>query len=159
MHITFLTSQATLRTWAGLTLKQRSILFHRKFPDMKITQNILQRLYAKHHIRRKVVRMVKVAPPDKSKDYERLREMACTKLQAAVDNGIRVIYVDEVAFTKKTIQTRDYSNKYENLKLNQMDVNTDYFTAVASISTDGCVEHVLINKGAIDGNAYGRFLN
>ena len=62
-----------MRTWAGLTLKQRSVLFHRKFPEAKITPNILQRLYAKHQIRRKVVRMVKVAPPSKSEDYERLR--------------------------------------------------------------------------------------
>ena len=125
---------------------------------MKITQNILQRLYAKYQIRRKVVRMVKVPPPGKAHDYERLREMASMKLQAAVDKGVKVIYVDEVAFTKKTIQTRDYSNKYENLQLNELNVNTDYFTAVASISAVGCVEHVLINKGAIDGKAYGRFL-
>ena len=157
-HIAFLTSQATLRTMAGCTLQERSTLFRRKFPNVKITRNILQRLYAKHKIRKKVVRMVKVPPVDKTDEYEKLRITARNRLQVAVDRKARIIFVDEVAFTKKTIQKRDYSNKYDNLKLNEFEVNTNYYTAVASITMTGTVQHVLINQGAINGKAYGRFL-
>jgi hypothetical protein len=63
-----------------------------------------------------------------------------------------------VAFTKRTVLMRDYSNKYVNLSIDEKVLNSEYYTAVASISTEGKVEHLLINQGAINGAAYGRFL-
>ena len=55
-HIDFLTNKDTLQLWAGKTLKQRTVLFHRMFPNKRIAMNSLRRLYLKHGIKRKKVR-------------------------------------------------------------------------------------------------------
>ena len=56
VHIDFLTSPETLKIWAGFPLKERSKLFHRKFPNKRIAVTSLRRLYSTHRIKRKVVR-------------------------------------------------------------------------------------------------------
>ena len=56
----------TLIAQAGLSLKQRCVLFHRVFPEVFISPQALHRLYRKHSIRRKVIRKVKDPPPTKS---------------------------------------------------------------------------------------------
>ena len=61
-HIDFLTSQDTLTRWAGRTLKERSKLFHRTYPDKRIAITSLRRLYLKHRIKRKKVRQEKIKP-------------------------------------------------------------------------------------------------
>ena len=44
-HLRFLTSMHTLEQWSGLTMKQRTVLFHRSFPDKRIAVTSLRRLY------------------------------------------------------------------------------------------------------------------
>ena len=56
-HVDFLTSMHTLEQWAGLTMKQRTVLFHRRFPDTRIAVTTMRRLYLRHGIRRKKVRL------------------------------------------------------------------------------------------------------
>ncbi len=46
-HLAFLTSMHTLEQWAGLTMKQRTVLFHRQFPDKRIAVTSLRRLTPK----------------------------------------------------------------------------------------------------------------
>ena len=55
-HIDFLVSPRTLERWAGFTMKQRTVLFHRQFTNKRIACTTLRRLYAKHGIKRKKVR-------------------------------------------------------------------------------------------------------
>jgi len=64
-HDSFLTAPATLKLWAGKTLLQRSILFHRHFPAKFISATSLCRLYKKHKIKRKVITRFKGATEDK----------------------------------------------------------------------------------------------
>ena len=56
-HVQYLTSLHTLEQWSGLTMKQRTVLFHRRFPDKRIAITTLRRLYLRHGIRCKKVRM------------------------------------------------------------------------------------------------------
>jgi len=55
-HVDFLTSPKTLEIWAGETLRMRTILFHRQFPNKRIAVTSLRRLYLRHGIKRKKVR-------------------------------------------------------------------------------------------------------
>ena len=55
-QIDFLLKKETLILWAGRTLKERSILFHRRFPHKKIAVTSLRRLYSANGIKRKIVR-------------------------------------------------------------------------------------------------------
>ena len=58
-HVKFLTSLHTLEQWSGLTMKQRTVLFHRRFTDKRIAVTSLRRLYLRHGIRCKKVRLEK----------------------------------------------------------------------------------------------------
>ena len=55
-HIDFLVNPRTLERWAGFTMKQRAIYFHRQFTNKRIAVTTLRRLYSKHGIKRKKVR-------------------------------------------------------------------------------------------------------
>ena len=44
-HIDFLLSPITLERWAGLTMKKRTVYFHRKFMNKRIAVTTLRRLY------------------------------------------------------------------------------------------------------------------
>ena len=61
-HIDFLISPFTLEKWAGITMKKRTVYFHRKFVNKRIAVTSLRRLYLQHGIRCKKVRQEKVMP-------------------------------------------------------------------------------------------------
>ena len=44
-HVAFLTDARNLEAWSGKTLKERTVLFHRRFPDKRIAVTSLRRLY------------------------------------------------------------------------------------------------------------------
>jgi len=54
-HIDFLCSQSTLNDWAHLSLIQRARMFHRTFPEIKISASTLQRTYKKYGISYKFI--------------------------------------------------------------------------------------------------------
>ena len=58
-HVNFITGMHTLEQWSGLTMRQRTVLFHRQFPDKRIAVTSLRRLYLRHGIRCKKVRLAK----------------------------------------------------------------------------------------------------
>ena len=45
LHLDYLCNQRTLREWAHLSLIQRSVMFHRTFPEIKISPSLLWRTY------------------------------------------------------------------------------------------------------------------
>ena len=61
-HYDFLLDPRTLEKWAGFTMKQRTILFHRQFTDKRIAVTSLRRLYLRNGMRCKKVRQEKVMP-------------------------------------------------------------------------------------------------
>ena len=55
-QIDFLLKKETHILWAGRTLKERTVLFYRRFPHKKIAVTSLRRLYLANGIKRKIVR-------------------------------------------------------------------------------------------------------
>ena len=115
VHVDFLLSPVTLEQWAGLTLKQRTVRFHRQFTDKRIAVTSLRRLYLSHGVRRKKVRKEKVLPP---RLKERYTEQCCAVLaniHAAKSSGRKLVYCDEIVFSKLALQTKEWSTKNTNL--------------------------------------------
>ena len=61
-HYDYLTSQDTLIAWCGFSIRDRCILFHRKFPNKTISTKRLSSIYKRNNISNKVVRKVKKTP-------------------------------------------------------------------------------------------------
>ena len=69
----------------------------------------MSKLYKKNKIKLKAFRLFKM-PPNYSVDrFIRLVDEVKEQLRDAKSKGLRIIYLDEIVFTKWTYQTRDYA--------------------------------------------------
>ncbi len=114
-HVAFLTSMHTLEQWAGLTMRQRTVLFHRRFTDKRIAVTTLRRLYLRHGIRCKKVRLEKTMTQRVRRNFVQ----NCQRLLAEMDQAKRedrlLVFADEILFTKRALKMREWSAKNSNL--------------------------------------------
>ena len=82
-QLNFLFSEETLKLWSALTLKERVILFHRKFPHKRVSVTGLRRLYKKNKIKCKQVVQRKGMPQHTKDSFEDNREIILTELDKA----------------------------------------------------------------------------
>ena len=64
--------------------------------------------------------------------------------QAEVEKR-KIIYLDEIMFTKRTWLDKAYSHKFTNLAVNQEDIYTGYRSVIAALSEEKGVEHLFID--------------
>ena len=81
------------------------MLFHRHFGNHRINPTLLRKFYALHKIRRKHVKFTKEINPDKEHEYEKWRVDLKDTIANLKEDGYKIIYLDEVVFTSKTIKT------------------------------------------------------
>ena len=53
-----------------------------------------------------------------------------------------LIFVDETVFSKRTINSKDYSQEYTNISVQEKDLYCSYVSAVAAVSYDTGLELV-----------------
>ena len=83
----------------GLTLEQRAILLHRKFPEVKITRGQLWWTYHKNGVSRKAIRRTKLLTPVQKTKLQPQVEQLRDKFREALAAKRSIIYIDEVMFT------------------------------------------------------------
>ena len=96
----------------------------------------LTRLYAKHGVKRKKVRMIKELSLKAQNEFEDNKQRIISDLQHARDNQMQVVYMDEVVFSKRGFPTRCYSNKGVNTTVKQRDVYSGFRTVIAAVNSD-----------------------
>ena len=118
-HIKFLTNPQTLQRWAGCSLKQRAIYFHRQFTDKRIAVTSLRRLYQKHGIKRKKVRQEKSNPWKDRRGYVEECQQRLDQLAYHRARGRLIVFLDETVFSKKALKLQEYSAKNTSLCVEQ----------------------------------------
>ena len=93
-----------MERWAGFSLKYRTTLFHRTFPEKRIAVTSLRRLYLKQGIKRKKVRQEKYLPPRTQASFKENCQKLRQELNEAREEGRMIIFLDEINFTKRSIQ-------------------------------------------------------
>ena len=84
-------------------MKRRTILFHRRFTNKRIAVTSLRKLYLKHGLRRKRVRMEKVMPPAaRARFVDECRNLV-ERLRLMTYQGRMIVFLDEIVFTKLSI--------------------------------------------------------
>ena len=114
-HVEFLTSMYTLEQWSGLTMKQRTVFFHRQFPDKRIAVTSLRRLYLRHGIRRKKVRLEKAMTQRVRRNFEQNCKNLLAEMEQAKCEGRILVFSDETLFTKRALKQHEWSAKSTNL--------------------------------------------
>ena len=102
-HLDFLLSSETLKRSAGKSLAERSALFSQQFPGKRIAKTTLQRLYRQHKIKRKAVKITKCYKEKHLASYQKWKEIVLQKLKEVADGGLKLVWLDEVNFTKRSI--------------------------------------------------------
>ena len=135
-HLRFLTSMHTLEQWSGMTMKQRTILFHRRFTDKRIAITTLRRLYLRHGIRCKKVRLAKTMTQRVRRNFVQNCKDLLAEMEQAEREGRILVFADETLFTKRAMKQREWSAKNTNLTADQEDVYVGYRAALASMTAE-----------------------
>jgi hypothetical protein len=139
-HIQYLLEPRTMELYAGKTMKERTILFHRKFSNKIIAVTSLRRLYLQRGCRVKKVRQDKFLPPKIAVDYKERCKICLDEIKLARSEGRRIIYVDETLFTKLAFKSKEWSAKNTNLSVDQVDIYTGYRAVIASMTEERGME-------------------
>ena len=70
----------------------------------------------------------------------------------------KIIWLDEVNFTKLALQKREWSNKLTNINVDQATVYRGYVSVCAAITEDTGIEALAIQRKAFNAKEYIQFL-
>jgi hypothetical protein len=96
-------------------LAERCMLFHRAFPEVKITPSYLATIYRKNKIKRKAVKLVKSLPNHLAQKVPAKLIMMKSEVRAALAEGRKLVFVDEAMFTTAARITHSYAQKNANV--------------------------------------------
>lgn len=68
------------------------------------------------------------------------------------------MYLDEITFTKRSFQTKDYSQKGDNQKVDQQRVYSGYHCAVVTVSAEKGLEGFEVYARAVKGPDFAKHL-
>ena len=134
LHLEHLTSGATLKRQIGMSLAERAADFSRCFPSKKISSTTLARIYKKHAVRKKKVRVTKLPNKKERKKIKRSTEQAKADLEHYQWRGFRIIYIDETMITKSTIGTHEWSKKHQNYEMDMKSYAKETIAVLAGVS-------------------------
>ena len=72
-------------------------------------------------------------------------------IEQAKREGRRIIYMDEVCFSKRSLKLREWSKKNTNLTVDQKDVYVGYRSVIASMTEETGIGLIKIHDQACDG--------
>ena len=130
----YLLHPETLRAWAHLSLKQRAVMFHRQFPELKISASLLQRTYRAGGVRYKYIRKVKKQIDYTSEHYLGLFQKMLQLLRQAKLDGFKVVFLDEAVFTFNTFNTKAWAGAYDSIKVNEQNLRVRTQAIIAGVS-------------------------
>ena len=139
-------------------MKERVALFHRKHGEVKISTSTLRNLYKKNGVKRKVfihIKSLKIKDPQKH--VAKVDEMK-SQLRKALNQGRRIIYVDEAVFTTATLPSKAFALKGQNIELDEKLVSLPALAVVAGVSSEKGLEAFYTHKRSIDSDSFIQFL-
>jgi hypothetical protein len=108
-HVRWFLSEETLKAQIGLSLEHRVAQFMHRFPGKKISTSTLWHLYAKHKVRRKKIKVTKLANTRLRRRIEKQSHHMSEQLELMRSRGFRLVFVDETMVTKSTMPTHEWS--------------------------------------------------
>ena len=124
-------------------------MFHRQFTDKRIAVTSLRRLYLANGIKRKKLRQEKVLPGRLRADFAQRCQLLLDAIKQVKSEGRKLIYLDEINFTKRSLKMREWASKNTNLSVNQQDVYVGYRSVIASMSEPAGIGLISIYGQAI----------
>jgi transposase len=126
-----------------MALGVRLAEFLHKFPEKKISLTTFCRIYKKHQIRNKRIKITKL--PDRVVRLRIKKQTAfmAKQLHEMIDRGFRIIFLDETLITKSTIPKREWTPKKERLEIDFGQFSREVIAIIASISREAGVDLIM----------------
>ena len=157
-HKEYLLHPETLRAWAHLSLKQRAVMFHRQFPEIRISASLLHRTYRANGVRFKYIQKVKKEIDYTTEYYLGLFKKMHLLIKLAKLYEFKIVFIDEAVFTFNTFNTKAWAGPYKSIKVNEQNLRVRTQAIIAAISEEVGLEHVMIRPRAINGEHFIEFL-
>ena len=157
-HLNYLVDPGTLKSWAGRTLQERRVLFHRMYPDIKISLYHLRLAYKEAGVKKKMIRIKKqVHERHRQRILEQTQD-AKMGVEKAKADGYRVIYCDEMCTTKSTIPKTDWSARKTYPSTDVQAYHKKTIASIASVSHEKGLEMVRNYDKSVDQKKFVAFL-
>ena len=73
--------------------------------------------------------------------------------------GRTFVFLDEINFTKRSVDLREWSAKNTNLAIDQQDIYTGYKSVIAAMTEEDGMVLIVIHSSAIDAADFKEYLN
>ena len=133
-------------------------MFHRAFPDIRISATTLERVYRKGGVKYKAINKTKKEINFSNQFSGGLFNTMYDLLQEQKLYSITVIYLDEAVFTFNTFLTKAWSSSYKNISVREAKINVRAHALVAGVSEENGMEGYHIVPKAINSESYIFFL-
>ena len=127
-------SRETLIQQVGLTIAERRAQFLRRYPDRQISESKYWKLYRKHNVRKKKIKITKINDANRERRIRRETEFMAQQLQVMIQRGFRIVYLDETMVTTKTIPTHEWSGVNQQVQVDQRQYGRKAIAVLAGVS-------------------------
>ena len=149
-EVEWLINDNTLRNQTGMSLQDRCDQFSREFPQAHINRTLLRQIYVRHGIKKKCLKWYKQAV---NRDPEKERQQYITmkrQLTKAKNDGYRVVYIDEICFTRTTVPKTEYSAKNKNMSADLAHLKEPTLAVLSAISKENRQEHFKVFDDSVN---------
>ena len=80
------------------------------------------------------------------------------ELQKARDEGRKIIYLDEICFTKRSFMGKTWSRKFENVRVDQAQIYQGYRATCATVSSEKGLELIATQEMAFKAETFIPYL-
>jgi transposase len=143
-HLKWFLSEETLRAQIGMSLEHRVAQFMHRFPGKKISATTLGNLYAKHKVRRKKIKVTKLANTRLRRRIEKQSQHMSQQLEEMRSRGFRLVFVDETMVTKSTMPTLEWSAVNTRYKVDLSQYGNVSIAVLAGVSQERGVDLAMI---------------
>ncbi len=111
-----------------------------------------------HQIKRKSLKWFKKAHhPDPAKEQQQYITMK-RLLTRARNDGYRIVYIDEICFTRTTVPKTEYNLKSQNMAADLVHLNEPTLAVLSAISTEKGQEHFKIFDKSVNVQKFKQYL-
>jgi transposase len=124
-------------------------MFHRSFPEIKISATLLQKTYKKDGIKYKYIQRGKNIIDYSNQHYLNLFTEMYQAVKKARLRDKKLVLVDEAIFTFNTLESKAWSSKYQSISVKESDARIKTVALIAAVSEDSGLEGFVIHPKSI----------
>lgn len=134
-------------------------MFHRQFPELKVSASTIHRAYKANKVRYKFIRSSKKVIDFTNPYYRKFLVDCYSKVKELRAKGTPIVYLDEAMFTFNTLKKRAWYSLNSNLRVDQESKDMRPLALIAGVELERGLVTYAIHEDSINGDRFLHFLN